>query len=308
MLFKWRVKLGAGWMGFVRQGERLDVAHVIRGPGARPEVCRCESFRIDSDEIDALRRLRQAWGLKSQQCATLLSADDYNLVQQEVLAVPDSEMVQAIRWRLKDLVGFPIDDAAVAVVNIPGESGRQPGLFAIAASAARVGERMKCFADAKLPLAAIDIPEMAVRNVAELFEQENRGLALLHLSASESLLVITWRGELVLARRMDLAGALLEAADAERRGVLLDRLALELQRTLDNFDRQFSYIPVSRMVVVTEFQSGAILDALRSNLYLPVAMADLAEVADFPSIPELREGARQAQVLLAIGAALRVSA
>lgn len=308
MFSKWRAKTGAGWVGVVRQGDRLDLAHVIRGPGARPEIRLCESFRVERDLVDALQRLGQSRNLKQQQCTTLLSGEDYRLAQQEAPDVPAAERVQAMRWRLKDMVDFPLDDAAIAIADIPGDSNRQPGVFAIAAPAARIVDKMKQFADAKLSLAAIDIPEMAVRNVAELFEQENRGLALLHVSAAESLLVVTWHGELVLSRHMDVAGDALEAADPERRGMLLERLALELQRTLDNFDRQFSYIPVARMVVAAELQGEAILEALRTNLYLPVAPADLAEVADFPSLPELRDAARQAQALLAIGAAMRTAA
>ena len=47
---------------------------------------------------------------------------------------------------------------------------------------------------------------------------------------------------------------------------------------------------------------------LAENLYLPVAAVDMAQVADFESIPELRSPERQAQGLLAIGAALRSAA
>lgn len=294
-------------MGVVRQGSRLDLAHVIRSPDTRPEIRLCQSFRIERDLTDALQRLGRSGNLKQQRWTTLLATEDYRLIQHEAPGVPEAERLQAMRWRLKDLVDFPLDDAAIAIADIPGSSGRQPGVFAIAAPAARIAEQMKCFADAKLSLTAIDIPEMAARNVAELFEQENRGLALLLVSAGKSLLVVTWHGELVLTRHLDVAADALEAADRERRDALLERLALELQRTLDNFDRQFSYIPIARMIVAAESQSEALVEALRNNLYLPVAPADLAEVTEFPNLPELRDSGRQAQMLLAIGSALRTA-
>ena len=41
------------------------------------------------------------------------------------------------------------------------------------------------------------------------------------------------------------------------------------------------------------------------DLYLPVQVADMAQVLDFEGVPELRSTERQAQCLLAIGAALR---
>jgi MSHA biogenesis protein MshI len=171
-----------------------------------------------------------------------------------------------------------------------------------------VGERMALFHEKKIPLEAIDIPEMAVRNVAVLFEEANRGLAFLALTQNEGLLTITCRGELYLSRRIEVAADALGQADEERRRQMLERLALELQRTLDNFDRQYGFISVSRLLVASEFDSAGTVAALAENLYLPVQAADLATVADFAALPELRSAERQAQSLLAIGAALRSEA
>jgi MSHA biogenesis protein MshI len=300
-----RVKFEAGWMSVVRHGDRIDLAHVIRPPGKPPEVRLCDSFRIEKSEADALSRLGQSRGLKRYQCAALLGENDYRLVQLDAPAVPAEERVQALRWRLKDVVDFPVDDAAIAVADIPTEGGRQASVFAVVAPAAVVGERMALFHEKKIPLEAIDIPEMAVRNVAVLFEEANRGLAFLALTQGDGLLTITFRGELYLSRRIEIDSNALAKADEERRRQMLERLALELQRTLDNFDRQYGFISVSRLLVASEFDCAGTVAGLTENLYLPVQAADLATVLDFPALPELRSTERQAQSLLAIGAALR---
>lgn len=299
------VKFEAGWMSVVRHGERIDLAHVIRAPGKRPEIKLCDSFRIESSEADALSRLGQSRGLKRYRCTILLGESDYRLVQVDAPGVPEGERVQALRWRLKDVVDFPVDDAAIAVADIPTEGGRQASVFAVVAPASVVGERMALFHEKKIPLEAIDVPEMAVRNVAVLFEDENRGLAFLALTQGDGLLTITCRGELYLSRRIEIDTDALAKADEERRRQMLERLALELQRTLDNFDRQYGFISVSRLLVASEFDCAGVVAALVENLYLPVQAADLAAVADFAAIPELRTAERQAQSLLAIGAALR---
>ena len=277
-------------------------------PGSVPEIKLCDSFRIDSSEADALSRLGQSRGLKRYRCSILLGENDYRMAQIDAPAVPENERVQALRWRLKDVVDFPVDDAAIAVADIPTEGGRQASVFAIVAPAAVVGERMALFHEKKIPLEAIDIPEMAVRNVAVLFEEENRGLAFLALTQGDGLLTITCRGELYLSRRIEIDTDALAKADEERRRQMLERLALELQRTLDNFDRQYGFISVSRLLVASEFDCAGVVAALVENLYLPVQAADLAAVADFATIPELRSAERQAHSLLAIGAALRSDA
>lgn len=301
-------KYDEGWLAVVRQGDRLDLAHVIRAVGKSPEIRLCDSFRIEKDETDALSRLAQGRNLKRYRCATLLDERDYRIVQVEAPNVPADERQQATRWRLKDQLDFAADSAALAVAEIPTEGNRQVNVFAVAAPAEVIGERMALFQEAKLPLEAIDIPEMAVRNVAALFEDENRGLAFLALIEGNGLLTITYRGELYLSRRIELSSAALAGADDERRGQLLERLALELQRTLDNFDRQYGFISVSRLLVASDHDCAAMASALAGNLYLPVQAVDLAPVLDFTALPELRSLERQGQSLLAIGAALRTTA
>ena len=60
------------------------------------------------------------------------------------------------------------------------------------------------------------------------------------------------------------------------------------------------YTLVTPIAGVPEF-----FDYLRGNLYVPIEPLDLAQVMDFPAIPELKNSARQAQCLHIIGAALR---
>ncbi len=299
------VKFEAGWMSLVRHGEHIDLAHVVRTPGMRPEIRFCDSYRIESGEGEALTRLAQSRGLKRYRCAALLDETEYRLVQLEAPAVPTEERVQALRWRLKDIVDFPVDGCAIDLAEIPTEGGRQTSVFVVAAPAAVIGGRMALFHERKVPLAAIDIPEMAVRNVAALFEEANRGLAFLALGQGDGLLTITYQGELYLARRIEIGSDALAQADEERQGQMLERLALELQRTLDNFDRQYGFISVSRLLLASEYDCAGTVAALAQNLYLPVQHADLAAVADCAALPELGSAERQAQCLLAIGAALR---
>ena len=86
-----------------------------------------------------------------------------------------------------------------------------------------------------------------------------------------------------------------------------ERLILELQRSLDNFDRQYSHIPISKVVVATYPLVEDLVTDLGESTYVPVREMDLATVMDFPTVPELRDPQCQAKYLLAIGAALRTA-
>lgn len=295
-------------MAVLARSGRIDLAHVSRERDSLPRVRRMESFDAGRNVIDALKALAGLYKLKSFALTTLLSAHEYHLAQFEMPAVPVEERADALRWRFRDMVDFPVETASVGMLDIPIDamSGRQAMVYAVAAGASAVGGLMQSFDAAKAPLEAIDIPELAQRNVAALFEQENRGLAFLALDESGGLLTISYRGELYAARRMEVSASQLADADADRRAALLERVMLELQRTLDNFDRQYSFISVTALMVTC---SPAVLELqgyLAENLYVPVQQADLGKVLDLSAVPELQDNPElQARYLPAIGAALR---
>ncbi|NJA88216.1 agglutinin biogenesis protein MshI [Rhodocyclus tenuis] len=301
-----RVRRQPGWLAVVVQGGRVVLAHGVRHSGARPEIRLLESFRVEEDEKRALERLRASHGLKAYACTTLLPLGHYTLTQVDAPNVPVAERREAARWGLKGLVDFPVDTACVDVLDIPLEGGgRQASIFVAAAAESAVRACALPFEDANVTLASIDIPELAQRNIAALFEDENRGLAFLHLDENGGRLTLTYRGELIAVRRVEIAALQLADDDVARRDKARERLALELQRSLDNFDRQFSFISVSKLLLAVSPPVEELRGFLAENLYVPVVDMDLATVMDFPSVPELRERSLQAASLLAIGAALR---
>lgn len=288
-------------------GDRIDLAQVLRDAGGRPAVLGFESVRVTGSVEASLAALRAARKLGAQPCTTLLQPGQYQIVQLDAPEVPPEERVEALRWQLKGIVDFPVDGASIGVVDIPMESGagRKASVFAVAAGAGVIGPLMRQFDEARVPLRAIDIPEFAQRNVAALFEEENRGLGFLYFDGRGGLLTITYRGELYAMRRIEISAR--QMMDAERRPQLLERVMLELQRTLDNFDRQYSFISVSGMVVASAPEVPELLPYLAENLYVPVRAMDLAAVCDLSRVPELSDAARQAECLPALGAALRSS-
>ena len=91
--------------------------------------------------------------------------------------------------------------------------------------------------------------------------------------------------------------------------VPIDRLwGAQTQRSLDNFDRQYSAVPINRLMLGPHPMAQALSEFLRDYLSIPVAVLSLSEVMDFPNVPELSRNERQAQCLSAIGAALRMEA
>lgn len=296
-----------GWLAILSREGKITLAHAVRRPGARPEVVNLENFAIENGEKEALQRLKSARRLKSYRCTTLMGEGEYNVAQFDAPPVPREERREALRWLLRDVVNYPVETACLDVLDIPSDGlpGRAAGVLVVSASERAVRAQAAPFEETRVPLEAIDVPELAQRNVAALLEDENRGLVFLRLDESGSMLTLTFRGELVAVRRTEASTRQLLSGDPDQAARVRERLVLELQRSLDNFDRQYSYIPVSKVVLAAHPRVDTLADELAANVYVPVREMDLAEALDFPSVPELRDPEHQCRNLLAIGAALR---
>jgi MSHA biogenesis protein MshI len=86
---------------------------------------------------------------------------------------------------------------------------------------------------------------------------------------------------------------------------MFERIALELQRSLDHFDRQFSNVPVARLLLGPVPAEIGLRQYLADNLSAQVDSVELGEVLDFHRVPELREPGEQMQRWQTLGAALR---
>jgi len=298
--------------------DRVDVSHVVAAGRAQPEIKRCDSYRKVGGEAATLTRLRRELHLDRYRCATLLKSGDYQIIQVEAPNVLPNEMKNAVRWRIKDMIDFPVDEATVDSVSIPGSdaaAGRAAQLLAVTARNQVIAAVVKPFNDADIPLEIIDVPEFAQRNIARCLEPDGSGVALLSLDDRGGLLTFTRGGELYQHRRIDVTLASLRGASpGEGEGAELrmelegpyERLAVELQRSLDHFDRQFPRVAVAKLVVTPVPGADKLRGYLGNRLDLPVELLYLSEVMDFPDIVELHEPARQVQCLQLIGGALRV--
>jgi len=297
-----------GWLALSLEQEQVDLVHVKRAAGGRPEIAICDSYRREGSDVATLMRLRKELKLEQYRGTTLLKSADFQMHQVEAPSVPAAELKTAVRWRVKDIIDYPLDAATVDVLDIPVDRNapaRNHSVYAITARNSAIESCIKPFAEAQIPLEAIDIPDLAQRNIAALFEPEGRAVAMLAFYHSEGILTFTSGGELFLSRRIEMPLSQLVDADVDRRAQYFDRIALELQRSLDHFDRQYNHVPISKLLLAPLPQAIGLQEYLAANIYVPVESIDLAAVLDFPAVPELKHPERQAQCLQSIGAALR---
>ena len=295
-----------GWLAFNFLPDGLCAVHVQRVSNAKPAVSFCTTV-VEGDH--ALERLAKVLRVAQYRCSSLLRPSDYQMLVVESPNVPPDELKIAIRWRIKDMLDYHVDDATIDLLDIPADKNaptKSHSMYAIAAPNQAIRQSQALFEQAKIPLSAIDIPEMAQRNISILLEPAQRGVALLSFDADGGLLTVTFSGELYLSRRIDITSRQLAEADETQKVAYLDRITLEMQRSLDHFDRQYHYINLAKLILAPLPGVEGLRDYLAGNLYVPVESLDLADVFDFSAVPDLVRRERQAQCFTTLGAALRL--
>lgn len=296
----------AGWFAVCVNKNGVYLTEV-KWVGGRPQVLACSFNQVDDITSAVLEKICRERHVGKHQFTTLLTAGEYQMLVVDAPNVPVDELKTAIRWRIKDSLSYHIDDATVDVLQIPTEkfgTERPQSMYAVAASNVTLKKRITLFDKAHIQLNVIDIPEMAQRNIAALFEEDGHGLALLAFDEDGGLLTFTSGGELYLARRIEITLGQLQDANQNLRQQYLDRVELEIQRSLDYFGRQFHYIPLNRLLVSAPEDSG-LEKMLAEVLDLSVERLDLTQVLDLSRVPELEHKDAVVYALHALGAALR---
>jgi MSHA biogenesis protein MshI len=271
----------SGWMVIGVGGGELGAVHGEFAPSAKPWIHQYAMRAVDAHGA-GLEAASRELSLGGYQCATLLDPGDYQVVVVDAPNVPRDELKSAIRWRVKDLLDFHVDDATIDVLDIPvpkdAPSSRNHSMYAVAARNEVIQARIKQFEDAAIPLSVIDIPETAQRNIAALYEESGRALAALYFDDGGGLMTINYQGELYLTRRFDVPLSEVAAPDESTREETRARVLLELQRSLDHFERQFRGIPVAKLLLGPEPAASGLAEYLGTSLGFPVHQIDLNEV------------------------------
>lgn len=279
----------------------LSVASIEHDRGRRPRLVQADCRELDatSDREKLLRSLVPSGRIPVN---LVLASRHYELLLVEAPRVEPSELRAAIRWKVKNLIDFHIDDAVVDVFEIPGQQNRPQGqsmMYAIAVRAREIRNHVDQFSTADLNLEVIDVADMALRNLAALLDDDARGVAMIYLDEDRGVITLTRQGSLFLSRRLETGTRQIEQRGPEA----FDQITLEVQRSLDYYDSHFAQPPISSVQVLPGLSgSDALATNLGDGLNVPVHTFDPKAVLECQvPIPAEHVGA----VLIAIGGALR---
>lgn len=304
---KRRRKRERGWLAIALEGDRAHFARVVTD-GDQRALVQCGSQELGDEK--KFERAAKELGFDRCSCLTVLASADYQLFLVDAPNVPGAEMKNAARWRIKDMLDYAVDLATVDVLDIPvdpGGTSRGHSIYAVAARNEGIRSCMERFARMRLPLSVIDISETAQRNIAALLEPPDRAVALLYPGKEQMLLTVNFRGELYMARRIDVGLEELEKLAIGGSDEAKNRTLLEVQRSFDHLERQFPFVNVAKLLIAPTPVDTGLQSYLAENLDVAVEEVRLAELLRLAPDVELdRQTAWRSFHL--IGAALRPQA
>ncbi len=290
-----------GMVGIEISDQGISFAHVEESSGQQ-RLRTCEMLMNNNGQLPKeqfCERIQQL-KLNGVRCNVVLPAGSYNLLLVEAPNVPEDELRDAVRFRVKDMIAFPLEEALIDVFSLPADSSRsgRKMVYVVAIQESKVRDIMALVSAADLELAYVDIFELALRNITEKLDVGQRGVAMVRLLQGQATLALMREGNMYLSRQFDLpynAGLFDDLPE--------DQLVLELQRSLDYYERQMGQVPPAHIFLCGDnVSSDKVTDNLNSSVAGEVSVLCLAESLNAPE--SLDESLLQLCVS-AIGGALR---
>lgn len=296
----WRSRFGLGpndCIGVEAMEKGIAIAHLTFGSGT-PHLQFCE-FIAGPSASAAFHEVVAKHRLSRLSCNWLLQPNHYNLLLLEAPRVAPEEMREAVRWQIKDLVSFPVEEAVLDIFELPedGSRGRKM-IYVAAARREQIEDVVAASRNARLRLSSIDIGEFALRNLADRIPSDGRGLAVIRIQQERGSIGLFRNGQLYLSRQFELSWT-----GRPDDALPEDSLILELQRSMDYYERQMAQEAPERILLCGDHISAdTISETMRNSLAAPV---DYLQLKGLLAGSEAFDEPLLQRCIGAIGAALR---
>lgn len=224
----------------------INLVYAVEKAG-KMELQWCDSvdYKDRKDLISIFMALSNKHQLANTRIHWVLQPEDYQLLQIEALPIEASEFQQAIRWKIKDLIPFPVEEAIIDSFPMPKQlSTASQNMIMVVVSRANyltfINEQLRL---AGLHLTTIEIPDLTLRNINASYETDGKSTALVYLQDRNCQLIITKQKTLYLTRRLEIGLDILKPANVAQKNTIsnvsADTFFLELQRSFDFYQSQW---------------------------------------------------------------------
>ena len=124
--------------------------------------------------------------------------------------------------------------------------------------------------DLDLNLITIDIPEFSYRNALDYYSHNHHGVALILINSNEGKLLIIKEGNIYFSRRFSV-----DYTSDENSKILEEDIVLELQRSLDYYERQMGQSSPGEILLGGDVFKKEMLPVIEDNFQQVVSYIDI---------------------------------
>lgn len=217
-------------------------------------------------------------------CQIILSTELYQLLLVDAPDVPENELAKALRWQLKGLVDYPINDIAVDAFIVPshGAGDRRKKAFAAVTLQSELINKVSMLKSCLLNISAISISELALSKLLSLESLASTSPSIV-ISYEDELCRqhVYYKGDLYLFRTLPMNKSIIQPNGAAHQNMLL-----EIQRSIDYCLMELK-LPEPKQVLFTPsfYQATELFSYLKTELNKEVKLLDINSFFTSEPIP-----------------------
>lgn len=215
--------------------------------------------------------------LIAHDCSLILLPGQYQLLLMDVMQVPEAEMAKALRWNLKGLSEYDLEDVAIDTFPMPiiESDGKKKMLVALT-SLSKLNEKRTLFESAFLNITRVSIIEIGLKNLLAIICNKQGQLAnspsiIMSTYNSMRKLCIVYQNMFYLIRELAV-----NKADTGQEATNWDNIQYEIERSIAYFVNQQNFPEPKHLFFVPGFHHDiAFLEVIGKKLSLTVELIDI---------------------------------
>jgi MSHA biogenesis protein MshI len=181
--------------------------------------------------LQSLRDVVDKYELYGHSCQVILSPSLYQLHLMDSPEVPENEVAKALRWQLKGLIDYPINDIIVEAFLVPphGYGNKRKKVFAAITLQSGMQNELALLKSSYLDVSSVSIAELALCElIAHLTNESDPPSLVVSFDDDVCQLHVHYGNNLYLFRTVSIEKSIMEPQSPVKNDILL-----EIQRSID---------------------------------------------------------------------------
>lgn len=265
-------------IGIACQQQEISLCS-IPGPSKTPEANKdakvlfhqekVHSIKFDQT-IEELHKNHELEGIAT----IVLTESQSQIVQVDKPNIPEAEINSALKWQIRDLVSITPENMVLDYYDAPMLTGGKERINVVCAPLNELKKVVQATEQGKVKVGAITTQEFAFAN---LMPADNDAYLLVCQQPNEEIVLLIVKQKQVYFHRRLRGFALIgnKSLDELSLGVI-DDISLEIQRSIDYFERQLKQAPIKGIKVLLPIElESSFIEKLNDYTVSPVNALDL---------------------------------